>query len=253
MNFKNYILFINLFFLAGCIDHDLNNNVKKVVIEKKYSNKGFTLIYNDSLKDQKKISKKIDDRSLLIFHDQLKKNSIVKIKNLLNNKVVIAKVKSNKVIYSNFFNSVITARIAEELELDIEKPYVEITLISNNSTFIAKKAKTFDQEKNVAQKAPVDSIQINDLNNKILEKKKLTSNIFSFTIKIADFYYLSSAKSMIKKLDSDSRLNNLRIKELSKTKFRVLLGPFSDINELEVSFNKIKSFGFENIEILNNV
>ena len=43
---------------------------------------------------------------------------------------------------------------------------IEITLISNDSTFVAKKAKTFDEESKVAEKAPVDGIQINDLNTK---------------------------------------------------------------------------------------
>ena len=38
--------------------------------------------------------------------------------------------------------------------------------------FIAKKAKMFDEEKSVAEKAPVDGITINDLNLKKEEKKK---------------------------------------------------------------------------------
>ena len=52
------------------------------------------------------------------------------------------------------------------LELDFNEPYIEIVLISKNSTFVAKKAKTFEEERNVAEKAPVDGIQINDLNAK---------------------------------------------------------------------------------------
>ena len=43
------------------------------------------------------INKKIDNRSYLIFHKNLKRNSSVKITNLLNNKSIIAKVKSNKI------------------------------------------------------------------------------------------------------------------------------------------------------------
>ena len=35
--------------------------------------------------------------------------------------------------------------------------------INNKSTFVAKKAKTFEEEKKVADKAPVDGITINDL------------------------------------------------------------------------------------------
>ena len=54
-------------------------------------------------------------------------------------------------------------RIAEELSLDLNEPYVDLVLISQNSTFIAKKAKTFEEEKKVAEKAPVDGIKIDNL------------------------------------------------------------------------------------------
>ena len=40
---------------------------------------------------------------------------------------------------------------------------------------------------------------------------------------------------------------------LSKTKYRVLIGPFNDIKSLKNSFEKMNYFNFENLEILNNV
>ena len=48
-------------------------------------------------------------------------------------------------------------------------------------------------------------------------------------------------------------INNPLIKKLSKTKYRVLLGPFNDIKKLEDSFNKIKLLNFENIEIIRDL
>ena len=76
---------------------------------------------------------------------------------------------SNNVKFSDFYNSVITQRIAEELSLDPKEPYIDLVLISKNSTFVAKKAKTFDEEKKVAEKAPVDGITIDNLGK---EKEK---------------------------------------------------------------------------------
>ena len=139
------------------------------------------LLINSSLnkKKLKKLSKKIENRSLFIFHENLKKNSFVKITNPNNKKTIIAEVISNNVKFSNFYNSVITLRIAEELSLDLNEPYIDLVLISQNSTFIAKKAKTFDEEKNVAQKVPVDGIKIDNLNvtskpkNIPVKKKKI--------------------------------------------------------------------------------
>ena len=85
---------------------------------------------------------------------------------------MIARVKSNRVKFSDFYNSIISKRISQTLELNQEDPYIEILLIPENSTFVAKKAKTFEEEKKVANKAPIDGIVINDL-NKIKTKKKI--------------------------------------------------------------------------------
>jgi len=217
--------------------------------EKKYKNSGFTLIYNDNLEG----IKKLDPNSLNIYHNYLKNKSMVKITNPVNGKSLIAKVISNNT-FSNFYNSVINPMMAKKLGLDSKVPFIEIILISKNSTFVVNKAKTFDEEKKVAQNAPVDGIVVNDLNkkseNKIKEKKK---DVFSYSIKIADFYYKKTAKLMINRIRNETSLDNSKILQLSKTKFRVILGPFSDIKSLKESFEIMKSLNFENLEIIKNV
>jgi cell division septation protein DedD len=149
---------------------------------------------------------------------------------------------------------VITKRIAENLELDFNEPYVDIVLISKNSTFIAKKAKTFEEEKNVAEKAPIDGIQISNLNNDEKNENKIQKNDkFSYSIKVADFYYKKTAQNMIDRIKSETSLKYLKIIKLSKNKYRVLIGPFNDIKSLKESFEKMNSLLFENLEIINNV
>ena len=85
---------------------------------------------------------------------------------------MIAEIKSNRVKFSNFYNSVITSRISEILEINPSEPYIEIILISKDTTFIANKTKTFQEEKEVAEKAPIDGILISDLSGKIETKNK---------------------------------------------------------------------------------
>ena len=233
---------------------EIEEDNSKYIFNREYTNQGFALIYNEVLFNEKKISKKIDNRGLYIFHTKIRKNSFVKITNPENTKTVIAQVISNKAIFSNFYNSVITKRIVDELLLDENEPYVELSLVSNKSTFVAKKAKTFDEEKNVAQKAPVDGITIDNLGTE--EKKELpktTQSNFLYSIKIADFYYKNSAENMIQRIKDETNIKNPIIKKLSQTKYRVLLGPFNDIKKLEKSFNEIKVLNFENIEILKGV
>ena len=254
MNYKFIILIIFVFFLNGCNQYNQDKKTLVFTTEQKYKNTGFALVYSDELRKNKKISKKIDNRSLLIFHKSIKKNSFVKITNPYNQKTIIAEVISNSAEFSNFYNSVITNRIAEELSINLNEPYINLFLISNNSTFFAKKAKTHDEEKNVAEKVPVDGIKIDNL-NVIKEKKTIANNNnnFLYSIKIADFYHEDSAKNMVKRILNETNLKNSSIKKLSKTKYRVLLGPFNDIKKLEESFNEIKSLNFENLEILKDV
>ena len=253
MSYKS-LLIVLFIFLLGCEQNNLNKNAVNQEIMTKYKNSGFALVYNPMLKKEKKISKKIDNRSLLIFHKSLKKNSFVKITNPVNQKTVIAEVISNKVKFSDFYNSVITSRIAEELSLSLNEPYINLVLISQNSTFVAKKAKTFKEEKKVAEKAPVDGIQIDNLGEINQQKKEaLKEEFFSYSIKIADFYYKDSAENMSNRIVNETNIKNPLIQTISNTKYRVLLGPFNDIKKLEDSFNEIKSLDFENIEILKDV
>ena len=252
MNFNKFLIILLILFLTACQQFDDNKKVVNYSNYLKYSNTGFTLIYDEQLKKDNKISKKIDNRALVIFHKKIKKNSFVKITNPVNDKSIIAKVISNNVQFSDFYNSVITKRIANELSIDLSEPYVDLVLISENSTFIAKKAKTFDEEKNVAEKAPVDGITIDNLGADLNKKNQVKKHKFLYSIKIADFYYKDSAENMILRIKKETNLKNPLIKKLSQTKYRVLLGPFNDIKKLEKSFDEIKLLEFENLEILKD-
>ena len=97
-----------------------------------------------------------------------------------------------------------------------------------------------------------DEVSINDLNKKKNKKVDIESKIFSYSIKIADFYYKETADIMVKKIYDETLLKNINIKKLSQTKYRVLIGPFNDIKSLKDSFENLNSFNFENLEILKN-
>ena len=250
MNFRKIIILTTLIFFIGCDQYNLEKKSElNFKPEKKYKNTGFTLVYDENLD-----LKKLDQRSLQIFHKTLKAKSQVKITNPLNNKSLIAEIKSNRVNFSNFYNSIITNRITETLEINPSEPYIEIVLISKDSTFVANKTKTFNEEKEVAQKVPIDGIQISDLSEKSKNKtKKKLEQKFSYSIKIADFYYKKSANLMIDRIRTETSINDVKLVKLSKTNYRVLLGPFNDINSLRESFEKMNSLYFENLEILKNV
>ena len=248
----NYKISIFIFlFLYSCSTVSINNNkIETSEHIQTFSTKGFTLLFNETLKKNKVVSKKIENRSLIIFQKNLKKDTSVKITNLINKRSILAKVGSNSK-YPNFYNSVISKRIFDELDLNQNEPYVEITAVVSNSTFLAKKAKMYEEEKEVADKAPVDGISISDLNlNKKKIKKKQKTEKFIYIIKIADFYYEKTAKMMQKRIKKELSLNNSRINKISNTNFRVYLGPFDNLKSLKKAFDDINPLNFENIEII---
>ena len=136
------IIFLFLF-LSNCNQTNLKTYKIEYPDKIKYSNLGFALIYNDNLEGLKKM----DSNSLYIYHKFLKKKSRVKIINPANGKSLIASVKSNRENFSGFYNSVLSLRIAENLDLDLDDPYIEIISISNNTTYVAKKNEKFRKRK----------------------------------------------------------------------------------------------------------
>ena len=252
MFYKNILLLILLtIFVSNCTTTTLVKKQPNTALVNGYSNKGFALIYSEDLYKQRIISKKISERSLIVFQRNLKIHTQVKITNILNNKSTIGIVGKNSK-YPSFNNTVLSIRIADELDLDINQPYVEILEILENSIFVAQRAKTYDEEKNVAVKAPVDGISINDLNiEKKVDNKKYNTE-FSYNIKIADFYFNDTALMMLGRIENESSINNPKIKKISNKKYRVYLGPFNNINSLQKSYNDISILKFENIEIIRN-
>jgi len=244
------IIKISLFLiLFSCVTKPLEKKDTTTHTKSFFLNKGFTLVYNDDLYIEKLIKGKIEDRSLIIFQKNLKKNTTVKITNLLNSKYLIAKV-GKKTEYPYFYNSIISKRISDELEIDESEPYVEIKQIVEGSSFIAKKAKTYDEEKNVADKAPVDNIQIKEIGKDSKKKKKVKKKQFNYILKIADFYFQKSANQMKSRISDETTIKKVHIDKLSATKFRVFLGPFSDLNSLKKSFNAVNILEFDTIEFI---
>ena len=241
-----FLLFV---ILNSCVTTPVEKKDTSTTPKSYFLNKGFTLVYNEELYKEKLVKGKIVDRSLTLFQKNLKKNTKVKITNLVNSKYIIANV-GKKVEYPYFYNSVISRRISKELELDILEPYIEIKEIIQGSSFIAKKAKTYDEEKNVAEKAPVEQIQIKELSNNTKKEIRINKEKFSYVIKIADFYFEKSADQMKLRISNETSIKDVNINKLSPTKFRVFLGPFEDLNSLKKSFNAINILEFDSIEIL---
>ena len=250
--FYKILLFISFILIISC-----DNQSKKINYSKKfinYSNKGFTLVYDENLFKNKLVNKKLDDRSLLIFNNVLDKETPVRVTNLLNGKYLIAKV-SKEANFPSFYNSVVSQRIAKDLKIDLLEPYIEIKTLNQKDSFIIGKAKTFDEEKEVANKVPVEGIvveNISDNTNKenLISKETKAIIPFKYIIKIADLYFEESAQILKKRLLNEYNIDNIKIKKMSKNKYRIFKGPFNNLDSIKNEYSDIKKLNFENIEII---
>jgi len=230
--------------LASCS----NGTLQKNTIDP-HSSSGFALIYNEEDYNQKIISAKLKNSELEIAHRTIKKNSILKITNPENKKFVELKV-SKKIKYPSFFKIIITEKVAEELGLSKNIPFVDIQEKFKNKSFIAKKAVTFFEEKKVSDKAPVTKVKINNISTTKEVKTKKTKK---FSIIVGDFYSKESAENLIDTLEHKYvKKGSLKVKRVSKNKFRLSAGPYSSINTLKKRYFELNKYGFEDLDIKQN-
>jgi hypothetical protein len=250
MSFLKKILIYSIFlFIFSCAEHT-KYKIKKFPQKeiKYYSSSGFALVYDDILFANKEVTKKIDNEKISVMHKTLKKNTLVNISNPLNQKVIKAKVMKNA-DYPNIFNIVITKEIATSLELDLNNPFVEISEIKKNKIFIAKESSTFEEEKNIAEKAPINEVEMNDLSKEKVEvvKKSVTKN--NFILVISDFYYENSANTLMLDLRRKINIKNIFVEKINDKKYRLFVGPFKNFNALKTTYISLNNLGFENLNV----
>ena len=172
MLYKKLLILSCFILLNNCTTTTLTKNKSFNSLDNPFINKGFSLIYNDNFYNSKIISKKIDERSLVIFQKNLKKNTIVKITNILNNKSTIGTVGSDA-DYPLFNNGVLSLRIANVINLNKDEPYVEIIEVLQESIFIAKKQKLLRKKRKLLVKLQliILILAILILKKKVLKKK----------------------------------------------------------------------------------
>ncbi len=273
MQFK-YIYYLILLTLFACEHHSQNINIKnkpddkKTVVQKEeiketleinkkenlinivYSNKGFALIYNEE--EDNSLEYKLDNSSINILSPRLPNGTPVRITNIINGKSLITVVQ-NKTVLPIFYNSVVTNRIVSELSINPDEPYIFIETINSNNLYIANDVKTFDEEKEVANKAPVEDIIIQNISIKTEKKESNSEDFvtnFNYIIKFADFYFEDSAIMLKNRLFEEYNIENILIKKLSQNNFRVYKGPYKDFEKLKKGFHNIENIEFDSIEII---
>ena len=247
MNLKKILyLFLLCNLIFSCAEYQVQKS-KKNIEKKFYSSKGFALIFSEDLYKQRVINKKLNNKKVAAMHNILRVNTPVKILNPKNSKFIETKI-SRKGNYPKIFNIVLSESAASILGLDTENPYVEVFEVKKNKKFVAKKSNTFDEEKNVADKAPVDEIKMDDITETKVEIKKKVDKK-SYILVISDFYYETSANNLMAELAKKININKISVKKININKYRLLVGPFKNFNALKTTYISLNNLGFEDLNI----
>ena len=254
---RKNILFCVIILLGACANYKTDKSIqtKERVF---FSSKGFALIYSRDLFEQGGVDKKLNNNEItdnklnneqiIAMHSFLKKNTLVKIINPETSKVIETKI-FRRTAYPKIFNIVLSKKIATILELDVDNPYVEVFEIKKNKTFVAKEGDMFEEEKQVAESAPIDEVKMDDLSEKQTDIKKESDKNYNFILVISDFYYYDSANDLKEELMKKIKINKFSVKKINDNKYRLLVGPFENFNALKSIYISLNNLGFEGINI----
>ena len=217
-----------------------------------YTSKGFAYIYNSNDFEKKIIEGRMNNEIMQISHQNLKTGTLIKISNPKNKESIVLK-NVKRIRYPDFYKILITKPVAEKLDLNLQLPIIEIIEIKKNKSFIAKKAKIYNEEKRISSKAPVDTVKISNISkNKIKNSTKKKENIY---ILVGTFFSKDTAVFLKKRIikdvpDLDSQ--KLKIKKINNKETQVISGPYTSVNLVKNDYIKLKSFGFEELDIFTN-
>ena len=125
---------------------------------------------------------------LQISHQNLKTGTLIKITNPKNKESLVLK-NIKRIRYPEFYKVLITEAVAQKLKLDKNLPILEIIEVKKNKSFIAKEAKTFNEEKKISSNAPVENIQISNIAKEKSQKNIKTSE--QIYILLGSFYSIN--------------------------------------------------------------
>ena len=165
----------------------------------------------------------------------LQKDSLIKITNK-NNKIskvykVDEQLKStdSRIIY-------LPEIVYDEISLDREFPLVLVQSMRENKSFIAKKAKTFDEEKKINKKVKIETIEVLKIDN----EKVITKKIF---LDFGPFYYKTYSETLFRLLSLNIKNKKLIFKDYAPKNHIISIGPLKNLTEYDNIYLKLGKIG----------
>lgn len=165
----------------------------------------------------------------------LQKDSLIKITNK-NNKIskvykVDEQLKStdSRIIY-------LPEIVYDEISLNKEFPLILVQSMRENKSFIAKKAKTFDEEKKINKKVKIETIEVLKIDN----EKVITKKIF---LDFGPFYYKTYSETLFRLLSLNIKNKKLIYKDYAPKNHIISIGPLKNLTEYDNMYLKLGKIG----------
>ena len=184
-------------------------------------------------------------------HRSLPLPSIIEVTNLNNGKSALVRV-NHREAFSSIKVVNLSEAVFKKLDMNQNGDLVKISLIDSNESFVLSEAHTYDEEKKIVE-APISSVVVvekdkneSSANDTIIKDKSLYNKIF---INIASFAFKENAQKIKRDLSSyDVRI--FESQNLSgNTEYRVLIGPYSDVESLLIDLNDDTFKKYEDLSI----
>ena len=159
------------------------------------------------------------------------------------------KNKENIVIITNEKSKNLGSRIItlpdsifKELKLNKNLPLIHIQSLRKNKIFIAKKTKTYEQEKTVDKKIKIEKISVMNLSEEKKNKDKIYLNFGPFFKKVY-------ANQIYKVLNLKINNKNLVFKDYQENKYTISVGPLNNLKEYDKIYLKLSKIGLIGFDI----
>jgi len=288
---KNFIATLLSMFVIGCTtainlqkyDNDTANLETSKLIEKPYEVNGkwfFPYDYKElieigtataitSLKsgDRTKNGEVFHQDVATGAHRSLGLASNIRVTNLDNGFSMLVRV-NHRGAYSNTNIIELSDHVFDKLLIIKNKNIVKIELLNNNETFVLGEAKTYNAEKTIASKAPIDGVsvisidsdEVNEsiiidsniiksqvnLNDFKIEKTDLIKNIY---IHVATLSFEANAANLKNNLNTIENINVINSVINGKNNYKVVIGPFNNLSELSAVLNNDIIQQYEDLSI----
>ena len=243
MRYSYIILF---FLLVSCSIH-----YTKLENKTPFNSKGFAYIYNENDFKNKIIKTKLNNEIYQIAQKNLPIGTLIKVINPKTNQSITLK-NQKKGRYPEFYKILISEAVAKKLNISNDLPIIEIIEVKKNKSFIAKKAKIFNEEKKISSNAPVTSVEISNISQNKKVKKLAKEKV---SILIASFYSVESAEFLRQRIIKEiPNFDNKKIKINKKNnkEINLISGPYKSVNLMKNDYIQLKKFGFEELDIILN-